>query len=369
MVYAYNNKPGVPGFMMVCAYNNKLSVPGFIMIYAYNNKPGVPGFIIVCAYNNKPGVPGFIMDVVLTSGCSDALHQIISVLANPGQNCLIPKPGFSLYETVARSIGVDVKRYELLPNKDWEVNIEHMESQIDDNTTFIIVNDPSNPCGSVYSREHLLQILKVAEKHKLPIVSDEIYASFVFPGERYYNLAGLTSEVPILSCSSISKRYFCPGWRFGWIIIHDRNNVFEKEVRGALVRLSQRVVRTNSLIQSAIKSILEDTPQDFLASIIEAVAKNAHHMYREMCKIPGLQPVMPRAAMYMMIGIEIDKFPDFKDDIEFIKKMISDQSVLCLPGQCFKYPNFFRVVLTVPQSDITEACTRIADFCKKYYVA
>nr|XP_006816454.1 PREDICTED: tyrosine aminotransferase-like [Saccoglossus kowalevskii] len=293
---------------------------------------------------SEPTAPVDAKDVILTSGCSGALELVIAALANPGQNCLIPRPGFSIYETLALSLSIDVKRYELLPDKDWEADIEHMESQIDDNTAFIIVNDPSNPCGSVYSKEHLLQILAVAEKHKLPIVSDEIYADFVFPGEKYYNLAGLTSEVPILSCGGLTKRYLCPGWRVGWIIIHDRNNVFEKEVRSGLLRLSQRILGPNTLVQSAVKSIIEDTPQKFFDSTIEVVKNNAH------------------------VGVEMDKFPDFKNDLEFTQKMISDQSVMCLPGQCFKYPNFFRVVLTLPLPKIEEACSRITEFCKKYYV-
>ncbi|XP_070575350.1 tyrosine aminotransferase-like [Ptychodera flava] len=307
-------------------------------------------------------------DVILTSGCSGAIELVISVLANPGQNCLIPRPGFSIYETIALSLGVGVRRYNLLPDKDWEADVSHMESLIDDNTAFIIVNDPSNPCGSVYSKEHLQDILAVAERNKLPIMSDEIYADFVFPGEKYYNLASLTTEVPILACGGLTKRYLCPGWRTGWIIVHDRNNVFDKEVRDGLLRLSQRILGPNTLVQAAMKNILEETPQHFFDKTIEVVKNNAHHCYNRIKDIPGLTPVMPRGAMYMMIGIDIDRFPDFKDDLDFTRQLISEQSVLCLPGQCFKYPNFFRVVLTLPQNRTEDACDRIAEYCKQHYI-
>ncbi|XP_077982246.1 tyrosine aminotransferase-like [Glandiceps talaboti] len=318
---------------------------------------------------SEPSAPIEAKDVILTSGCSGAIELVISVLANPGQNCLIPCPGFSIYETIALSLGVDVRRYSLLPQKDWEADLENMEAIIDENTAFIIVNDPSNPCGSVYSKEHLKEILAVAERNKLPIMSDEIYADFVFPGEKYYNLASLTTEVPILACGGLTKRYLCPGWRTGWIIIHDRNNVFEKEVRSGLLRLSQRILGPNTLVQAAMRNILEETPHTFFEKTIEVVKDNAHLCYNRIKDIPGLKPVMPRGAMYMMIGIETDKYPDFKDDVEFTSKLISEQSVLCLPGQCFKYPNFFRVVLTLPQERIEAACSRLAEFCKQHYVS
>ncbi|WAR11756.1 ATTY-like protein [Mya arenaria] len=195
-------------------------------------------------------------DVVLTSGCSGALDLCITCLANPGQNILIPCPGFSIYKTLAESIGVK-------PERSWEIDLNYLESLIDDNTAAIIVNSPSNPCGSVYSRKHLQDILRVAEMHKVPIIADEIYEHFVFSGTEYHSLASLTDTVPVLSCSGLTKRFLVPGWRLGWIVINDRNNIFQEE--------------------------------------------------------------------------------------------------------CFDYPNFFRVVLTVPQEKLNEACERIAEFCERHY--
>jgi tyrosine aminotransferase len=93
---------------------------------------------------------------------------------NEGQNILLPAPGFSLYETLASSKGIECKFYDLVPEKSWEVNIAHLDSLVDAKTSCILINNPSNPCGSVYSKEHLLQILAVAEKHNLPIISDEV---------------------------------------------------------------------------------------------------------------------------------------------------------------------------------------------------
>lgn len=93
-------------------------------------------------------------------------------------------------------------------------------------------------------------------------------------------------------------------------------------------------------------------------------AKLAYDILKE---TSGLKPVMPDGAMYMMIGIDIDNFPEYDNELELVQDLVKEQSVFCLPGQCFDYPNYIRIVLTVPEDMIWEACTRIAEFCDKHY--
>ena len=247
------------------------------------------------------------------------------------------------------------------------MDIESLESQIDENTAAIVVNNPSNPCGSVFSKEHIKEILDVASAYKLPIIGDEIYAHFVFSGFKYYPLASQSVDVPVLSCGGLTKRFLVPGWRMGWIAIHDRNGVFAKEIRQGLIALSQRILGPNTLIQGALPDILTKTPQTFYDNTLNAVEANAKICYEAMCKIPGLKPVMPQGAMYMMIGIDMDCFPEFKTDLEFTERLVTEQSVFCLPAKCFQFPNYFRVVLTVPENKLIEACQRITDFCLDHY--
>ncbi|KAJ8729334.1 hypothetical protein PYW08_000915 [Mythimna loreyi] len=88
--------------------------------------------------------------------------------------------------------------------------------------------------------------------------------------------------------------------------------------------------------------------------------------YTELLKVPGLRPIMPQGAMYMMIEIKITMFPEFDSDLEFISLLCNEQSVLCIPGKCFNYPNFMRIVLTVPEDILREACQRIKTFCEDH---
>lgn len=191
----------------------------------------------LASFYTCPEAPLTSKDILLASGCSDALNLCIGVLANEGQNILLPQPGFSLYETLASSKGIECRFYNLLPDKMWEADIDHLDSLIDENTACILVNSPSNPCGSVYSKAHLLEILagtqtrsclthKVAEKHSLPIISDEIYAEMTFKGHEFHPIATLTKTVPVLTTGGLAKRWLVPGWRVGWIFIHDRGNRF-----------------------------------------------------------------------------------------------------------------------------------------------
>ena len=105
--------------------------------------------------------------------------------------------------------------------------MEQMKSLIDEKTVAILVNNPSNPCGSVFTMEHCKEIIKIAEQFHLPIIADEVYGDMVFSGKEFYYFSELTERVPVLSCNALSKRFILPGWRFGWIAIHDPKNFFE----------------------------------------------------------------------------------------------------------------------------------------------
>ncbi|XP_065776618.1 tyrosine aminotransferase isoform X2 [Muntiacus reevesi] len=278
----------------------------------------------VASYYHCPEAPLEAKDVILTSGCSQAIELCLAVLANPGQNILVPRPGFSLYRTLAESMGIEVKLYNLLPEKNWEIDLKQLESLIDEKTVCLIVNNPSNPCGSVFSRRHLQKILAVAARQCVPILADEIYGDMVFSDSKFEPLATLSSNVPILSCGGLAKRWLVPGWRMGWILIHDRRDIFGNE-------------------------------------------SNADLCYGALAAIPGLRPIRPSGAMYLMVGIEMEHFPEFENDVEFTERLVAEQSVHCLPATCFEYPNFFRVVITVPEVMMLEACSRIQEFCEQHY--
>ncbi|KAM6430039.1 tyrosine aminotransferase isoform 2-T2 [Liasis olivaceus] len=389
---------------------------------------------VVAAYYSCPEAPLKAQDVILTSGCSQAIELALAVLANPGQNILVPRPGFSLYKTLAHSMGIEVKFYNLLPEKSWEIDLKQMEALVDNRTACLIVNNPSNPCGSVFSRSHLQKILTVASRQCVPILADEIYAEMVFEDCKYESLAKLSTNVPILSCGGLAKRWLVPGWRMGWILIHDRRDIFGEEVenyplgcwapqfsskgrkswpswfsskrearpikavsgltipcdvctfarclplcrarvpgkqppwwtggpayrqesleddgytslpllslcvfqiREGLLRLSQRILGPCTAVQGALGHIFHRTSPEFYHNTLSFLKSNAALCYATLSTVCGLKPVRPQGAMYLMVGIEMEHFPEFENDVEFTERLIAEQSVFCLPATVSLFP-------------------------------
>lgn len=303
-------------------------------------------------------------DILIASGASGALEIAIAGLASPGQNILIPKPGFTLYETIAGNRGIQVKTYNLLPESDWEIDLEHVRSIVDDQTAAIVLVNPSNPCGSVYSAAHLQAFLAVCEECCVPVIADEIYAHMVFDGFPFHPLASLSKNVPILSIGGIAKRYLVPGWRLGWIVVHDRHNRFA-ETRKAIYDLSQVILGANSVIQAALPKILLETPKSFLTATNKRLAGNARITVDRLKQIDGLTPIEARGAMYIMVKIDKTKI-DVKDDSDFMVRLMNEQSVFVLAGSMFNAPDFFRIVFCAPADKLNEAYDRIAAFCNAH---
>lgn len=155
----------------------------------------------------------------------------VNALCNRGDSILVPKPGFSLIKCIADSIGVNLKFYDLLPDQEWKIDLESVKRQIDSRTKAFMVINPSNPCGSVFSKEHQLEIIQLAEEYKIPLLADEVYYGIIHPGREYHHFGNLTKTLPIIAVSSISKVYSVPGWRLGWVIAYNRGGYFDELIK------------------------------------------------------------------------------------------------------------------------------------------
>jgi len=305
-------------------------------------------------------------DITLTSGCSHALQLAIEALAGPGKNILVPSPGFPLYVTLMRPHDIEERYYNLQMDKNWEADLKQMENLIDGNTAAIVVNNPNNPTGAVYSREHLEDILKLAQQHRVPVIADEIYGDMVFGGAHFYPMHTLQPKVPLLTCDGISKRYLVPGWRLGWVIVQDVDGAFA-QVRMAIRQLAQKIVGPCALMQGALPAILADTPPEFFQRTRDILAENVEIVLRELVDVPGVTPIRAQGAMYMMIGVDIRSFPEFDCEESLIKALITEESLYCLPGSAFNSPGAIRFVMTHESQAMLEACRRLKSFCHRHH--
>ena len=169
--------------------------------------------------------------VFLAFGCSGALYNAMAALCESGDRILVPKPGFPLCQPICQNLGIEFQAYNLLPEQGWSIDLNHLESLITPNTKAILVNNPSNPCGSCFTKEHMLEILSVADKHRIPIISDEVYHGLSYDPERpFISMGVLSDNVPVICTGALSKIFCVPGWRCGWTIVYNTHNYFDKVI-------------------------------------------------------------------------------------------------------------------------------------------
>ncbi|KAL0490306.1 tyrosine aminotransferase [Acrasis kona] len=308
-------------------------------------------------------------DVMLANGASGALDIVIAAIAGEGDNILLPIPSFPLYETLCCHRGIEPRFYQQVAEQDWQVDLQQLESQMDNRTKAILVNNPSNPCGSVWSQEHMKQIISIARNHCVPIIADEIYANMVFGGAKFTYFAEISDDVPIISINGIAKQYVVPGWRTGWLILYDKLN-YLKELRDGLFRMTTLLLGPNTLSQAVIPDILDHDMSGFCNDLNKALESNAKFTCEKIKKIEGLTIFEPKGAFYTMVGIDVDRFSKSTqnvifDDVSFSQELLKEESVFVLPGQCFKMKNYFRIVFCAPVDKLKEAYDRIESFCNK----
>lgn len=310
-------------------------------------------------------------DVTLCHGATHALDLAFNVLISPGQNVIFPRPGFPSYQTLLGTLNCEIRYYDCLVERGWECDLEEMERQIDENTAFILVNNPSNPMGINFPASHLRKIISIASNHRVPIIADEIYGHMVWgEGERgeFVPMAGLNDGVPIITVGGLSKRFLVPGWRTGWLIMSDPQN-HAQSIREGLHIFANRILGPNTLIQKALPGILKGTDGDWFKGVLKKLEMNANTCYKTLSQVPGLYCTKPNAAMYLLLGIDMDRFPAFKDDVEFAKALVIEQNIFLIPGSAFLAPCHVRLVTASPPDVMRDACERIRDFCGKHHVA
>eukprot|EP00388_Colpodella_angusta_P017579 GDKJ01043451.1.p1 GENE.GDKJ01043451.1~~GDKJ01043451.1.p1 ORF type:complete len:445 (-),score=97.41 GDKJ01043451.1:238-1572(-) len=307
-------------------------------------------------------------DIVITSGASQALDFAINALLEPGRDTLlVPRPGFPLYHTLCTARGIAYAHYDLNSTASWNVDLEGLKKLIAANPSAkaILLNNPANPTGACYTEKHLRDILKICEDNGLVVISDEIYQGMVFDETKTpaTPLSYLSDNVPIVECGGLAKRWMVPGWRVGWTIVHDRHGALQL-VKDGLSKLATLTLGPSTLMQSLVPALLEKTDAEYFKDTNERLEQHSLAILEGLKGIDGLTPIMPQGTMYLMVQIDLQKL-GLEDDMEFAKKLLEEESVFVLPGQCFDVKGFFRIVTTSPIHMLNTATDRIRAFCER----
>lgn len=167
---------------------------------------------------------------MVANGCSGALELALTALLDEETILLVPQPGFPLYQVIAESHGASVRHYHLDPNQNWQVDLNDLEQLLISHQKMVrgvVINNPSNPTGAVFTKQHLVDIITLCERHRVPIIADEIYGDITFDESRPFHplarvVAQERSQLPVITASGLGKQFLIPGWRVGWIVFHDK---------------------------------------------------------------------------------------------------------------------------------------------------
>ncbi|KAI3962061.1 hypothetical protein MKW92_034084 [Papaver armeniacum] len=307
-------------------------------------------------------------DVCLTSGCRQAIEVIISVLSYPGANILIPKPGYPHYDACASANNLEIRHFNLIPEKAWEIDLEAVEDLADENTIAIVIINPGNPCGNVYSYEHLKKVAETAKRLGIPVIADEVYGHLTFGSNPFVPMGVFGSTVPIFTLGSISKRWLVPGWRLGWLVITDpKGYLKDAEVVGSIKQYLNMSNNPASVIQGAIPQILENTKEDFFENTISLLRQALDICADEIKEIACITLLQkPEGSMFVMVKLDTSLLEDISDDMDFCIKLAREEKVIILPGIVLGLKNWLRITFSIDLPSLKDAMERIKSFCQRH---
>ncbi|CAO2814482.1 unnamed protein product [Amaranthus hypochondriacus] len=307
-------------------------------------------------------------DVYLTSGCKHAIQAAISAIAFlPNSNILLPRPTFALYDAIADFYGLQVRHYNLLQERNWEIDIGSVQDLADDNTVAVVVINPGNPTGSVYSYQHLQNVAEAARKLGLVVIADEVYEHIVFGRNPFVRMAVFASLVPVLTLSSLSKRWIVPGWRVGWLVTTDPNGVLQKSqfierIKSFLIISSE----PSTFIQAAVPEIIEKVDKEFFSKCINVLQQDADMVFDKLADIPYITcPYKPEGSMFLMVKLNISMLEGIHDDTDFCMKLANQEKVIILPGSTVGMENWLRITFAIEPPVLEEGLERVKVFCQR----
>ncbi|MBL8880030.1 MAG: aminotransferase class I/II-fold pyridoxal phosphate-dependent enzyme [Phycisphaerales bacterium] len=303
-----------------------------------------------------------IQHVFITSGASEAIDLALSALADGGDNVLAPAPGYPLYSAVLARLDVEARPYYLDESNDWQPDVDDIASKIDSRTRAIVLINPNNPTGAVYSRATLEKLCDLAVKRNIVLFSDEIYDKLLMDGAKHVSTASITSEAKVVTFNGLSKGYVVPGFRIGWGVVSGPGDEM-CDYCDAIRKLERARLCANHPEQYAIQPALEG-PQTHLVEMMQKLTRRRDIVTQGLNAIPGISCVKPRGAFYAFPKLDIDV-----PDLEFVKRVLQETGVVLVHGSGFAQKpgtEHFRVVFLPPDDVLRRATQLIGEVVAHY---
>ena len=322
----------------------------------------------VVHYTQEKRIQGVAVDdVYLGNGASELITLSMNALLNDGDQVLVPAPDYPLWTaSVALSGGTPV-HYLCDEASDWMPDVEDIRRKITPQTKAIVVINPNNPTGALYSEDLLLQILELARQHQLIVFADEIYDKTLYDGATHTSIAALADDVLFVTFNGLSKNYRSCGYRAGWMVVSGEKRHARDYIEGLNMLASMRLC-SNTPGQLAIQTALGgyQSIKDLVAPS-GRLGRQRDLAHKLLSEIPGVSVVKPKAALYMFPRLDAKMYP-IQDDQQFAYELLAEEKVLIVQGTGFNWasPDHFRLVFLPNSDDLSEAIGRIARFLDHY---
>jgi len=336
---------------------------------AYSDSKGIfAARKAVMHYTQQQGIQGVTLDdIYLGNGASELIVMATNALLNNGDELLLPAPDYPLWTAAVSLSGGTPVHYLCDEANGWMPDLRDIRAKITPNTKGIVVINPNNPTGALYSDELLKGIVALAREHGLVIFADEVYDKVLFDGVKHTAIGSLSHDVLTLTFNSLSKSYRSCGYRAGWLVVSGDKKPARDYIEGLNMLSSMRLC-ANVPGQWAIQTALGGYQS------INDLVKEGGRLRRQrdlaydlMTAIPGVSCVKPSAALYMFPRLDPAMYP-IQDDQQFINELLQETKVLLVQGSGFNWPSpdHFRIVFLPHEDDLREAISRIARFLDNY---
>ena len=322
----------------------------------------------IARYAAKKGIQGVDAgDVFVGNGVSEVVNFALLPLLNPGDEVLVPMPNYSLWSNTVYLSGGKPVFYRCDEASGWNPDVADLRSKVTPKTRALVIINPNNPTGALYSTEVLNAMLDVAREHDLMVFSDEIYDRLVMDGQEHISTASLAPDLTVVTMNGLSKSHCLCGYRCGWMVISGPRQRTEEYRRG-IVELTSMRLCANALAQLVIPAAMEDmqTPLSMVSpgGRIYEQRKATLDVLKE---IEGLSFVKNSAAFYLFPKLDAKRF-NITDDKVFARDLLEATNILVVPGSGFDWPepDHFRIVMLPEAQELRGAMQRVAAFLRDY---
>ena len=322
----------------------------------------------IMQYCQLKGFPNVDIDDIYTgNGVSELIVMAMQGLLDTGDEVLIPMPDYPLWTAAVSLAGGTAVHYVCDEQAGWFPDIDDIKAKITSNTKAIVLINPNNPTGALYSKELLLDIVQVAREHDLIIYSDEIYDRLVMDGAVHVPIASLAPDLFVVTMNGLSKSHRIAGFRVGWMVLSGEKSHVKGYIEGLNMLASMRLC-SNVLAQSVVQTSLGGTQSvDKLLLPGGRVYEQREFIYKAVSNIPGLSAVKPQAAFYIFPKIDREMYR-IDNDEQFVLEFLKQEKVLLVHGRGFnwKEPDHFRIVYLPRVDELAEIQEKMERFLYQY---